>query len=90
MSLLMVSETAMMAGSKLKWDQDTVNGIINGYYPLGRKMVSGSWSLVKDWVIRLMKTVYYPSKSLRLIIRVSRRCLQMDNIIKVSGDLCEN
>ena len=86
----MVSETAMMAGSKLKWDQDTVNGIINGYYPLGRKMVSGSWSLVKDWVISLMKTVYYPSKSLRLIIRVSRRCLQMDNIIKVSGDLCEN
>lgn len=35
MSLLMVPETAMMAGSKLKRDHDTVNGIINGYYPSG-------------------------------------------------------
>ncbi len=38
MSLLMVSETAMMAGSKLKRDHDTVNGITNGYYPPGRMM----------------------------------------------------
>ncbi|MBA7709501.1 hypothetical protein ES703_118419 [subsurface metagenome] len=38
MSLLMVSETAMMAGSKLKRDHDTVNGIIKGYYPPGRML----------------------------------------------------
>ena len=38
MSLLMVSETAMMAGSKLKRNHDTVNGIINGYYPLSRML----------------------------------------------------
>ena len=30
----MISETC----SKLKQDHDTVNGIINGYYPLGRML----------------------------------------------------
>lgn len=39
MSLLMASEMAMMAGSKLKLDHDTVNGIINGYYSLGRIII---------------------------------------------------
>ena len=32
MSLLMVSETAIIAGSKLKRDHDTIKGIINGYF----------------------------------------------------------
>ena len=29
---LMVSETAIIAGSKLKRDHDTIKGIINGYF----------------------------------------------------------
>jgi hypothetical protein len=32
----MVSETAIMARSKLKRDHCTVKGIINGYYPFDR------------------------------------------------------
>jgi hypothetical protein len=39
MSLLMTSETAMMTRSKLIRDHDTVNGIINGYYSLGRIII---------------------------------------------------
>jgi hypothetical protein len=39
MSLLMASETAMMTRSKLIRDHDTVNGIINGYYSLGRIII---------------------------------------------------
>jgi hypothetical protein len=35
----MVSETAMIGGLKLKRDHDTINGIINGYYSLGRIII---------------------------------------------------
>ena len=38
MSLLMVSGTAIMPALKLKSDHDTVNGIMNGYYPSGRML----------------------------------------------------
>jgi len=30
----MVSKTAILHGLETKWDNDTVNGIINGYYLL--------------------------------------------------------
>jgi len=32
MSYLMVSQTAILPGMEAKWDHDTVNDIMNGYY----------------------------------------------------------
>ena len=59
MSHLMVSQTAILPDIETRWDHDTINGIIIGYYRsserLGRRrvtkfgfLVSGSWFLVEE------------------------------------------